>query len=173
MIMIKRNLVCKSCHRSTIADILFDALHQLASKTITQCPICGGDRQIHLQFDFGLAAEREDVVALAAFLPKRLKSWTDSKKQHVTIYPFLVIVERPEGLRAIWMPCWEIAIGENKGLLGTRRSLWYGQNPSYMDLNSFTDLVEQATDSGLLNRRLVTAADSWMGNAGSSGPITL
>jgi hypothetical protein len=173
MIMITRRLVCKSCHRSTIADILFDALYQLANKTITQCPFCSGNREIHLQLDFGHAADRKDVIALAAFLPKKLKSWTDSKQEHVTTYPFLVIIERPEGHRAVWMPCWDIAIGENKGLPGTRRSLRYGQNPSYTDLNSYTDLVEQATDSGLLNRRFVTAADGWMAKAWSSGPITL
>jgi len=171
--MIKRNLVCKSCHRSTVADILFDALHQLASKTITQCPSCGGDRQIHLRIDFGVAKERKEVIALAAFLPRSLKSWTDSERRRVTVYPFLVITERPGGHRAVWMPYWQIEVGENKGLLGTPRSLWFGQNPSDMDLNSFADLVEQATDSGLLNRRLVTASRVGWGLAVSNRQMTL
>lgn len=84
----ERKLVCTICQSSVDVGALFEALQLLATNSITQCPSCSGKRQLHLGFDFGLDAGGNDSVALAAFLPRRVESWTDSKQRNVTFYPF-------------------------------------------------------------------------------------
>ena len=141
-----RRSVCEKCHISEDAGPLFDTLKALADKAITPCKTCGAARQIHLVLDFGLDAGGKDSIALAAFLPRKLDSWKDSKARGVTFYPFLVITAGSGGDRAVWMPYWHVVRDGNK------RISKYGQWAPHMDLGLFVDLVDQATASGLLDR---------------------
>lgn len=141
-----RKLVCTKCQSSANVGALFDALQLLATNSITQCPTCSANRQIHLGFDFGLDVGGKDSVALAAFLPRRLESWKDAKQRNVTFYPFLVVTAREGRDRAVWITYWHIILDGNK------RISKYGQWAPYMDHDLFVDLIEQATASGLLDR---------------------
>jgi hypothetical protein len=142
---IVRKSVCDRCHSSEDAGPLFDTLERLAKKQVPPCKTCKAAQQIHLVLDFGPDAGK-DSIALAAFLPRPPREWSDSKEREVTFCPFLVITAGAGRDRSVWMPYWHIAREGNK------RTAKYGQWALYMDLASYVDLIEQATASGLLDR---------------------
>lgn len=143
--MILKHLVCTRCHGSADAGLLFEALYGFATKPIARCFICGGARELHLRLDFGRTVDGKDSVVLGAFLPRTLESWINSKQEHVTFYPFLVITTIGGGDRTVWMPYWHIAVEDFNSVSGPKRVLSYGQSPSYINFRAFTDLVEQKT----------------------------
>ena len=133
---------CK-CPQRTYPSNLFDALLDL-SKGLSNCAACGGTKQLHKIFDFGLGAESAEGKVLDAFLPLDLVSWED-KGKWVTFYPFLVVMERTdEKGQAFWLPYWHIEEGA-----GTKLRK-YGQFAPFLEEPLFKSLVAQAREKGYL-----------------------
>lgn len=117
---------------------LFDALREFQSEGPYICDSCGERKELHLVFPFGLGAAASHCTVEAVFLPRRLERWMH-RKQKVTFFPFLVILNKVGGT-ACWLPYWHIEGKKKK----------YGQWAPYMGTTPFRDLLTQARKAGYL-----------------------
>jgi hypothetical protein len=118
---------------------LFDALREFQSNGSSVCDSCDEKKKLHLIFPFGLGAAASHCTVEAVFLPHRLERWMH-KKQKVTFFPFLVILNKA-GSAACWLPYWHVE-GQKKK---------YGQWAPYMGMALFRDLLAQARKAGYLH----------------------
>ncbi len=109
----QRSYACNTCMKETRPPHLFDALRYFS--TLRKCE-CGGTKDLILNFDFGLDADKSRCKVLDAFIPANDKpdQWS-SDGGNVTFYPFLVILEGTEKPgRSIWLPYWHTVEGQKK-----------------------------------------------------------
>lgn len=141
----KRYYGCAKCPQQTYPPNLFDALLDLSNGLVSNCAACGGFKELHLVFDFGLDAGSAECKVLHAFLPLDLVSWNQEDGKQVTFYPFLVVMERTDVKgRAFWLPYWHTVEGMAK------KGRKYGQWAPFMDEPLFKSLVAQAREKGCL-----------------------
>jgi len=100
------------------------------------CLLCGGTRELHVNFDFQLGAGDGDFKVVSAFLPAKLESWLGEDEQEVTFYPFLVVLEASDGKEFCWMPYWHV----------TGKEARYGQHAICLDTKQFDSLIDQVEE---------------------------
>lgn len=130
---------CTKCQQRTSTPKLLDTLLDFSrSESAPKCNACSQEQEFHVVLPFGLSAGTTDCKVLSVFLPRELVSW-EHKKEKVTFYPFLVVLQRvgKDGYSA-WLPYWH--------LHGNKRK--YGQYAPFMDDPQFIDLVKQAQQKG-------------------------
>jgi len=129
---------CSSCHKKYAAQQkLFDTLyafHRLGAET---CPSCGEPRELHITLDFQLGDGDSAFKVVSAFLPDKLESWLGQEEEEVTLYPFLITLERVgDGRKFCWMPYWHV----------TGKDARFGQHAVCLDQFQFESLVTQACE---------------------------
>jgi hypothetical protein len=135
---------CVRCQQQSPPGNLFDALLDLSKGVVSSCAACGGTKQLHKIFDFGLGAEGAKGTLLDAFLPRDPVAWEDEGKW-LTFYPFLVVVECADNKgQAFWLPYWHIEEGA-----GTKKRK-YGQFAPFLEEPLFKSLLAQARGKGYL-----------------------
>jgi hypothetical protein len=108
-------------------------------------PSCGGIRELHVALDFQLGAGDGDFKVVSAFLPDKLESWLGEEAQEVTLYPFLVVLQRAGDTKQFcWMPYWHV----------TGKEARYGQHAICLDQAQFKSLIEQVQQKQGLERVL-------------------
>jgi len=128
---------CIQCHKkSSIHQKLFETLYNLTRMAPEDCLLCGGTRELHVNFDFQLGAGDGDFKVVSAFLPAKLESWLGEDEQEVTFYPFLVVLEASDGKEFCWMPYWHV----------TGKEARYGQHAICLDTKQFDSLIDQVEE---------------------------
>jgi len=131
---------CTKCHkRSPSHQKLFESLYAFQRNASELCPICGGEREFHVSLDFQLGAGDGDFKVVSALLPEKLESWLGDEEQEVTLYPFLVVLERADHKRFCWMPYWHV----------TGKEARYGQHAVCLDQSQFESLMMQVDEKEL------------------------
>jgi len=118
---------------------LFETLYIFQKSAPESCPICGGERDLHVSLDFQLGAGDGDFKVVSALLPDKLESWLGEEAEEVTLYPFLVILERSDHKRFCWMPYWHV----------TGKEARYGQHAICLDQSQFESLMTQVEEKEL------------------------
>jgi hypothetical protein len=136
--MAAQYLSCTQCHkRYPTHQKLFETLYEFQRSTTDVCPACGAARELHLTLDFQLGAGDSDFRVVSALLPERLESWLGQEEEEVTLYPFLVTLQRVgDEKQFCWMPYWHV----------TGKEARYGQHAVCLDFSQFQDLVGQVSD---------------------------
>ena len=126
---------CIQCHKKyPTHHKLFDTLYDFQKVAADGCPACGGTRELHVSLDFQLGAGDGDFKVVSAFLPDKLESWLGEEAQEVTLYPFLVVLQRAgDSKQFCWMPYWHV----------TGKEARYGQHAVCLDQAQFKSLMEQ------------------------------
>jgi len=130
---------CIQCHKKyPIHQKLFETLYDLQKMAPEECLACGGTRELHVTLDFQLGAGDGDFKVVSALLPEKLDSWLGEEEEEVTLYPFLVTLQRAGDRREFcWMPYWHV----------TGKDARYGQNAVCMDQAQFESLVNQTLET--------------------------
>ena len=90
---------------------------------------------MHVTLDFQLGGGDGDFKVISAFLPEKLESWLGEEAEEVTLYPFLVVLQRAGDTKQFcWMPYWHV----------TGKEARYGQHAICLDQTQFKSLIEQA-----------------------------
>lgn len=143
MMATERYFVCASCKQERWVSRLFDALREHAHASAPQCE-CGGQQWLRLIFNWGLEAGPFNCRVVASFLPKIETKWDHSTGNIVKFYPFLIITEGIDNKnRAVWLPYWHTVTSE-----GGRIKTKYGQWAPQMDIDTFSELIQQAQLKG-------------------------
>jgi hypothetical protein len=144
-----REFFCGKCNHREWPDGMFDALYGSVREGSPPLCECGSERYLEMQFDFGLEAGPFRAEVIKVFLPKEPPEWEISSGGRVTFYPFLVVVQSLDEKkdRTVWLPYWHIV--EHRGSHKEPKKK-YGQFAPHMDIGLFTDLVDQARESGFL-----------------------
>jgi len=130
--------LCTECHKKyPTHQTLFDTLYDFQRMALSDCPACGGQRELHLALDFQLGAGDGDFKVVSAFLPDKLESWLGEEEEEVTFYPFLIVLQRGDGSRFCWLPYWHV----------TGRDARFGQQPICLDYAQFENLIHQAKEA--------------------------
>jgi hypothetical protein len=125
---------CTACHkRFPTHQKLFDILYDFSRTSLEECPSCGAPRELRLTLDFQLGAGDSDFKVVSAFLPERLESWLGEDEEEVTLYPFLVVLERFDHKQFCWMPYWHV----------TGKEARYGQHAVCLQQSQFESLAAQ------------------------------
>jgi hypothetical protein len=142
-----RSIRCLKCGSAPAKGTLFRALLNIADNpTMQKCGRCGSEVSLCLGFQFGLdAADKESVIERAS-RPRDPERWSAKDGSTVWFYPFLVILNRTNRERAIWLPYWHLVEVPNR----KRPTEKYGQWAPFMDSHLFDDLLRQARDAGLV-----------------------
>ena len=131
---------CTKCHKKyPTHHKLFETLYIFQKSAPESCPICGGERDLHVSLDFQLGAGDGDFKVVSALLPDKLESWLGEEAEEVTLYPFLVILERSDHKRFCWMPYWHV----------TGKEARYGQHAICLDQSQFESLMTQVEEKEL------------------------
>ena len=127
---------CTQCHKkSVIHQKLFHTLNTFSKVAPEVCPSCGEAPELHLGLDFQLGIGDGDFKVMHAFVPEKLESWLGEEEEEVTLYPFLVVLQRAGDAKPFfWMPYWHV----------TGRDTLYGQHAPCLDQTQFDSLVAQA-----------------------------
>jgi hypothetical protein len=136
--MAAQYLCCTQCHkRYPTHQKLFETLYEFQRSTPDACPACGAARELHLTLDFHLGAGDSDFRVVSAVLPEKLESWLGQEEEEVTLYPFLVTLQRVgDEKQFCWMPYWHV----------TGKEARYGQHAVCLDFSQFQDLIGQVSD---------------------------
>ena len=136
--MATQQFCCTQCHkRYPTHQKLFDALYEFQRARPEACPMCGGERELHLTLDFQLGAGDSEFNVVSAFLPTKLESWLGQEEEEVTFYPFLVVLQRiGDNRQFCWMPYWHVTGNEAR----------YGQHAICLDQSQFESLITQARE---------------------------
>jgi hypothetical protein len=110
-----------------------------------RCDNCAAETSFHLRFDFGLGAADNQSTIAGVFHPREPETWVDRDGSKVTFYPFLVVLNRKNRERAIWLPYWHVV--ERKSARPLEK---YGQWAPFMDAHLFDDMLAQARAAGLV-----------------------
>ena len=133
--MAKQYYSCSSCHKKyPTHQKLFETLYDFQKMAAENCPACGGARELHVTLDFQLGGGDGDFKVISAFLPEKLESWLGEEAEEVTLYPFLVVLQRAGDRQFCWMPYWHV----------TGKEARYGQHAICLDQTQFKSLIEQA-----------------------------
>jgi len=133
--MTAQYFLCTECHKEFPShQKLFDTLYDFQRNSPSECPSCGGKRELYLALDFQLGAGDSEFKVISAFLPERLESWLGEEEEEVTFYPFLVVLQRSDGSRFCWLPYWHVRGKEAR----------YGPRAICLDQRQFDDLMQQA-----------------------------
>lgn len=136
--MIAQYFLCTECHKKyPTHQKLFDTLYEFQRTSPSDCPSCGGKRDLHLALDFQLGTGDSEFKVISAFLPEKLESWLGEEEEEVTFYPFLVVLQRGDGSRFHWLPYWHV----------TGREAKYGQHAICLDSGQFENLIQQAKEA--------------------------
>ncbi len=127
---------CKECHKKYPTHLtLFEALDEFQKARPENCPACGASRELRLTLDFQLGSGDGEFTVVSAFLPERLESWLGAEEEEVTLYPFLVALQRTSDCRHFyWTPYWHV----------TGKDARYGQHALCLDQAQFESLIGQA-----------------------------
>jgi hypothetical protein len=127
---------CNECHKKyPTHQKLFETLYEFQKARVEDCPACGGARELRLTLDFQLGSGDGDFKVVSAFLPDKLESWLGAEEEVVTLYPFLVALQRTSDHREFyWTPYWHVAGKEAR----------YGQHALCLDQAQFDSLIRQA-----------------------------
>lgn len=130
---------CTQCHKKyPTHHKLFDTLYDFNKSTPEACPACGAARELHLTLDFQFGDGGSDFKVASAFLPDKLESWLGQEEEEVTLYPFLVVLERAgDQRRFCWMPHWHV----------TGKEARYGQHALCLDQAQFDSLMAKAQEN--------------------------
>jgi hypothetical protein len=108
------------------------------------CEACGKPYDLYIESPFAFGADGQ-IRVIHIFAPPKPRRWNHEGRL-IEYHPFLVIgetlTERPQ--RTAWLPYWHT--DEHNG--GRRPK--YGQWAPHMDLDIFSNLVDQARVEGLL-----------------------
>jgi hypothetical protein len=136
--MTTQYFLCTECHKKyPTHQKLFDTLYDFQRSLASDCPSCGGKRELHLSLDFQLGTGDSEFRVISAFLPEKLESWLGEDEEEVTFYPFLVLLERGDGSRFCWLPYWHV----------TGKEARYGQHAMCLDHAQFDNLMQQAREA--------------------------
>jgi len=129
---------CSSCHkRFPTHQKLFDTLYEFHRLGAGTCPGCSSSRELHITLDFQLGDGDSAFKVVAAFLPDKLDSWLGQEEEEVTLYPFLVTLQRVGDNRQFcWMPYWHV----------TGKEARFGQHAICLDQLQFESLITQARE---------------------------
>lgn len=135
---------CTHCHKKFSTCLrLFDTLYDFSKTDPENCPICGGARELRVSLDFQMGMGDGDFTVVHALLPEKLESWLGEEEEELTLYPFLVVLQRPgESQQFHWMPYWHVVGKEAR----------FGQHALCLESSQFESLAEQVRQ-----RTLVTA----------------
>jgi DNA-directed RNA polymerase subunit RPC12/RpoP len=130
---------CDTCHkRYATHRKLFETLYELQKANPEDCPACGGRRGLRLDLDFQLGCGDGEFKVVSAFLPDKLDSWLGEEEEEVTLYPFLVVLERTgDGKQFCWMPYWHV----------TGKEARYGQHAICLEQTQLESLIAQAREN--------------------------
>jgi hypothetical protein len=144
----KQTVRCLKCGDTPVKGTLFRALLDIAENpNDRKCKHCGSDVSLCLGFEFGLDAADKESVIERVFRPRDLERWPSTDGSTVSFYPFLVVLNRKNRERAVWLPYWHLL--ERPGWKRPKEK--YGQWAPFMDRHLFEDLLSQARDAGLLD----------------------
>jgi len=131
-------LSCEQCRkRYSTHQTLFDTLYSFQKHELEHCPVCGRSCELRLSLDFQLGSGDSDFKVVSAFLPERLDSWLGENEEEVTLYPFLVLLERTSDSKQFcWMPYWHVTGSEAR----------YGQHAICLEYPQFESLMTQACE---------------------------
>ncbi len=134
--MALQSYFCHQCHKkSPTHQKLFDTLYEFHKSRPEDCPNCGGSRELHLNLDFQLGSGDGDFQVVSAFLPDKLDSWLGAEEEEVTLYPFMVVLQRiGDNRQFVWTPYWHV----------TGNDARYGQHALCLDQAQFESLTSQA-----------------------------
>jgi len=131
---------CTQCHKkSPTHHKLFETLYNFTKAAAQDCPLCGGNQNLHINLDFQLGLGDGDFKVISAFLPAKLESWLGDEAQEVTLYPFLIVLEASDGRQFCWMPYWHV----------TGKEARYGQHAICLDTAQFESLIHQVEEKEL------------------------
>ena len=126
---------CTQCHKKyPTLQKLFDTLYDFQKSVPEACPACGGARDLRVTLDFQLGTGDGDFKVVSSLLPNKLESWLGEREEEVTLYPFLVVLQRADGKQFCWMPYWHV----------TGKEARYGQHPVCLEHTQFENLTAQA-----------------------------
>ena len=133
---------CTPCHKKyPTHQKLFHTLNSFSKNPPEDCPSCGAPLELRLGLDFQLGVGDGDFTVLHAFVPEKLESWLGEEEEEVTLYPFLVVLQRAhESRQFFWTPYWHVVGREAR----------YGQHALCIDQSQFESLVEQAREKMLV-----------------------
>jgi hypothetical protein len=132
-----QHFYCTPCHKKySTHQKMFETLYEFSKGAPENCPACGAARDLHINLDFQLGAGDGDFKVISAFLPEKLESWLGEDEQEVTYYPFLVVLQAPDGKQFCWMPYWHV----------TGKEARYGQHAVCLDHGQFDSLIAQAQE---------------------------
>jgi len=132
--MTAQYFLCTQCHKKYPShQKLFNTLYDFERSVPSNCPSCGGKRELYLGLDFQLGAGDGEFKVVSAFLPRKLESWLGEEEEEVTFYPFLVVLQRGDGSRFSWLPYWHVTGKEAK----------YGQHAVCLDQGQLDSLIQQ------------------------------
>lgn len=136
--MSSQYLSCKHCgKRYPSHQKLFDSLYNFQKQGPEPCPACGGSRELHVSLDFQLGSGDPEFKVVSALLPETLDSWLGENEEEVTLYPFLVVLERNSDSKEFcWMPYWHVTGSEAR----------YGQHAMCLEHAQFESLMTQARE---------------------------
>ncbi len=125
---------CDHCHKKyPTHQKLFDALYNFQKEALEPCPACGGRRRLYINLDFQLGTGDTEFKVVSAFLPEKLDSWLGENEEEVTLYPFLVVLQRDsDDKQFCWMPYWHV----------TGREARYGQHAMCLERAQFESLMK-------------------------------
>jgi len=131
-------LSCSSCHkRFPTHQKLFETLYEFHRLGAGSCPACSGSRELHITLDFQLGDGDSVFKVVSALLPDRLDSWLGQGEEEVTLYPFLVTLQRVgDNHEFCWMPYWHV----------TGKDARFGQHAICLDQSQFESLINQARE---------------------------
>lgn len=136
--MIAQYFLCTECHKKySTHKKLFDTLYDFQRSLPEDCPSCGAQRELRLELDFQLGVGDSEFKVVSAFLPEKLESWLGEEEEEVTFYPFLVVLQRGDGMRFHWLPYWHV----------TGKEARYGQHAICLDQKQFDSLMQQAREA--------------------------
>jgi hypothetical protein len=136
-----QNYYCIQCHKKyPTHQRLFDVLYDFSRMAPEDCPACGGTREVHLSLDFQLGSGDAVFKVVSALLPEKLDSWLGEEEEEVTLYPFLVVLQRSgDSKQFCWMPYWHVVGKEAR----------YGQHAVCLDHSQFESLTAQVQEKAL------------------------
>ena len=166
-----RTIKCPKCSQQmTRVPPLFVALERLAKGQVPICTACKTHMRLHLEVEASDGNPAYEMIILASFLPRMLPKLTEGGKE-MTLYPFLVITERPGMGQAVWMPNWHVTED------GTRKERKPGQGSPFIGIRLYADMLRQVIAKGYLRvpaRRVAPRSPGGAGprNAPRNGPRT-
>lgn len=107
------------------------------------CEQCGRPFDLWIQSPFAFGADGT-IRVIQIFAPTEPRTW-EHEGRTIKHHPFLVIGETQgePPVRTAWLPYWHTD-------KGGKREVKYGQWAPHMDLDIFSELIDQARSEGLL-----------------------